>query len=307
MVLTANSDVYSALDEDGINLVVEHVRVKRPSLFNYGTEFVVRAGDDLLCEGIEAAPEVRERGNPLITEVDPLPVIGTDDLLALDYCFQLAGFAVDFAPGSDIDFPDGSGLGLGDQQLGVFVRVCAGLGCPSEEEEERLRRLLRQRRAEEERDDRDERDNRGEREPIVPHPRRLLCFCLDAYLVGRVRMGPPGVHTPTFVIEQSPEFLIDEIAIADPEGDTLRMPEGMTASIECYLRLVVEYGMLPKVADAVEEVVPKLIEATEDLFDLAGATLTVSTPTSGAIPNNPAIEDDQFKLYMDVAVSGVGP
>jgi hypothetical protein len=299
MVLTTNSDVYSALNEDGINLVVEHVRMKRPSLFNYGTEFVVELQDEILCNPIETVPEVRERGNPRLTEVDPLPVIGTDGLLALDYCFQLTNFAIDFQPQSDIEFPDGSGLKIGDQQLGVFVRICAGLGCPREDEEERLRRLVRQLRNNQERYE--------DKLPIVPHPRQLLCFCLDAYLIGGVRMGPPGVHTPTFVIDQSPEFLIDEIAIADPTGDELRMPDGLTDSIECYLKLVVEYGVLPKVADAVEKIVPKLIEATEDIFDLTGATITISTPTSGAIPNNPAIEEDQFKLYMDVAISGVSP
>jgi hypothetical protein len=37
MAFTDNSDLYGAINEEGINLIAQHIMRQRPSLFNYGT------------------------------------------------------------------------------------------------------------------------------------------------------------------------------------------------------------------------------------------------------------------------------
>lgn len=133
MALTDNCSVYAALHEDGVNRLVDHLMRKRPSLFNYGTERMVEAAHAAaedrrvqppICDRIEYAPEVRAPrwDNPLVTEQDPFPVLGTDGLVGLDYCFQVVEFEVDFAP-------DTLDLGIETGQFAAHVEVCAGLGC----------------------------------------------------------------------------------------------------------------------------------------------------------------------------------
>ena len=77
MAFTSNSDVFVSVNEAGINQIVRHVMLQRPSLFNYGTDAVIR-NPELWCAPIEAAPAVHQRGNPLITREPPLPLMGTD-------------------------------------------------------------------------------------------------------------------------------------------------------------------------------------------------------------------------------------
>ena len=95
MALTSNSDFYVAIQDAGINRLVRHVMRKRPSLFNYGTSFV-SSNPQLLCKSVDAAPEVLQAGNPLVSVLAPLPIIGTS--LALNYAVQLTKGELDFHP-----------------------------------------------------------------------------------------------------------------------------------------------------------------------------------------------------------------
>lgn len=85
------------------------------------------------------------------------------------------------------------------------------------------------------------------------------------------------------------------------------MPDGLRRSLECYLELTIELGLLPEIADAIANVVHRLIRMLEDMFDLTGTTLGVSTPTSGAIPHNPAIRDDELQLHLDMTIGRASP
>ena len=82
VALTNHSDFYVAIHDEGINRLVKHVMRKRPSLFNYGTSLVA-SNPQLLCQTVDVAPEVLQAGNPLVTVLDALPVIGTT--LGLNY------------------------------------------------------------------------------------------------------------------------------------------------------------------------------------------------------------------------------
>jgi hypothetical protein len=317
MALTDHSDIYSALHEDGVNRLIDHLMRKRPTLFNYGTERIVRAASSptsadrrLLCDFIEYDSEVLKRvdvpipadaDSPIMTEQNPLPVLGTDDLVALDYCIQVVEMAVDFAPTDlDLDTGDDVGLVLGPQQFAASVTVCAGLACPDDDEYDEILTQLQELRDRygDELDDPDLRTELGL--PIVPEPEALHCFCLRVSLVGSVELVERGAVSPVLVIEQSPRLVIDDLWLASLDEQKLSFPRGMTQSLECYLHSFVQLGLLPTLSATLEEVIPKTLEMEFIVFNLEATRMTVSLPTLDGVPNNPALEDDQFKLYVDV-------
>lgn len=315
MAYTDNTDLYGAIHEDGLNRSIEHIQRKRPSLFNYATSQIANNPEDLLCRPIDAAPEVTDNGDPLVTTQAPIPVIGTDGLVKLEYGFQIPTVVIDFAPGEESTFFEGTDLTIDEQEFGVAVEVCAGLACPGEEQMIELTELLRRTR--------NQPDRRADiDDPIVPTPRRenIHCFCLYAFVVGEVEMGQPDIQTPTFRIAETPQFELDDIAIAGRDTETeetvartedmasayssLVLPAGLRRSMECYLEMTLELGVLPKITDAVAQVVPRLVRMLEDMFDLAGTTLGVSVPTSPTLAHNPAIQDDELQLRIDATIRG---
>lgn len=315
MPFTDNSDIYSAIHEDGFNQIVLHAMRKRPSLFNYGTARLVDAAASrekgelgLLCGPVDYDDEVlkwtgepipADADSPVMTEQDPLPVLGTDGLVALDYCVQVAGMTVDFAPATVED-------GLRPQGFAATLVVCAGLACPPDEEFDGITdRIgeLRERYG-------DRLDDPGLRAelglPIVPEPEEVHCFCLEVTVVGSVERVDRGPVSSLLTIEQSAKLVIDDVRIESTEGEGFSLPDGMERGIECYLHSFVQLGLLPALGTVLEEVVPKILEMEFLVFDLEATRTTISLPTSGSVPDNPSIEDDQLKTYVDVDLEVVG-
>lgn len=329
MPYTDHTHVYSAIHEDGINHVLDHLRYKRPSLFNYGTARVVtgahrrRSGRESRptrrweriqslapCEEIPHAPEVRDRrwNNPLMTEEDPLPVLGTDGLVGLDFAVQVTDMGIDFAPPSnDEEFKE--------QQYAADVTVCAGLGCPTDETFDEALGAIEQFRdyvANQERlslEDALEDENLLQEFglPLVPATDRLQCFCLEVAVIGRVTMvDRPTVEGP-LTIPQSPKFHIEDIRITDLEDmEEFSLPQGLVASLECYIEVFLRLAIFPSVAESVERSVQQVLSMEVPVLTLADVTATVELPTSSAVPHNPAIEEDELRMYVDVDVAAPG-
>lgn len=274
MAFTDNSDIYIAVDEEGINRVVRHIMRQRPSLFNYGTAWVEEKLEERLCEPIDPAPAVRERENPLIDVRDPLEVLGTN--YGLDFCVQIIRAQIDFHPGNVVTLPPELNPPLEEQHLAIHGRVCGGLGCPRKEELDEIQPPDPQQ---------DE-----ERDTIVLHPEELKCFCIDLFALGHFELTGPA---------ESQQLLgkVDGVEIVDIK------PEGLENSLECYLHVLIHLVVLPTVSAAVEEAVLKILD---DLNKQASVTLSFAS-TSTAIPHNPAIEDDQLKLFIDVKVEEESP
>jgi len=281
MALTDHCDVFGALHEDGINRLVEHVMRKRPSLFNYGTRFFVLR-PERLCHDIRPDPEVVRRGNPLLTEEDPLPIFGTDGTYGIDFCVQLAKLAIDFHPGSSIGLPPELAPPLGAQRLALTAEACAGIVCPDRAFAERIGDDLAGRPP------RDRgKDDRGQDTPRPP-PRplpgeKVECFCLELFALAHIER----------IVAAGQAFLVirlDGLEIVDIK------PEGLENALECYIAAALRLAILPKLRLALDTLV----------FELGGfLTLSVGlTPISAAVPNNPAIEDDQLKVFVEL---GVGP
>ncbi|MBB6646481.1 hypothetical protein [Halobellus ruber] len=327
MAYTDHSDVYGALHEEGINRVVTHLQHKRPSLFNYGTarvvagayaaaevpppEYVdVRHGSLPPCEAIPYAPEVRDRrwDNPLMTEEEPLPVVGTDGLVGMDYAVQVTDLGIDFAPPTEE-------LSFKDQQYAANASVCAGLGCPGDVELDGALEAIEQFRSYVERREDFEMDAAMDDEallaefglPAVPQADRLRCFCLDVKVVGTVSMvDRPTVEGP-LTVPQSPTFGIDDIRLTDLETiEEFPLPAGFVHSLECYIEVFLRLGVFPSLADTIERTVQQALAMQNPVLTLGGLTATVELPTSGAVPYNPAIEADELRVYVDLDVDATG-
>ena len=236
---------------------------------------------------------------------------------------QITRMEVDFAPGNAVSLPPELSP-LAKQRFALHGQVCGGLGCPSEdtlrEFEQMERRRLEQKQLEKERraalaarssyftglmlQENDLRleqtyraathgalDGRVLAEPVVVVPpialpsRELTCFCVDFFAVGHVEQstfaGKP-VLTPR----------LDGFEIVD-----LR-PQGLEDSLECYISSLVRLTVLPRVNIEISKIFP-----VADLFTVALAL----APVSAALPNSPAIEDDQAKVFINLTTGAPPP
>ncbi len=286
MAFTDNCDVFGSVHEDGLNLIGRHLMQQRPSLFNYGTQmFAVNPG--LLCRKIEAHPEVTRRGNPLITVEDPLPLLGTDGLLGVNFCFQLTKLELDIHRGNIISLPPELSPPLGTQRMALHAEVCGGIACPDKRIQDYYGDTFEhppiKLPGQDEKDPTGKREEDRERGPIVPIPgREVECFCLQLFAIVHMEV----LRTPT---GEQLAVRLDDVEIVDIR------PEGLENSLECYIAATLRVGILPRVRIALDTMI----------FEMGNfATLAISpTPTSGAVPSNPALEEDQIKVFVNVGVS----
>ena len=277
MSLTEKCDIYAAVHDAGINRVVKHLMQQRPSLLNYGTSFLA-SNPNLLCEKITVVPEVNRQQNPLLTILDPLPVIGfplgqsNSSNLAINFAIQLSKAEIDFHQGNIFPLPPELDP-LASQRLAVHFKVCAGLDCIND-----LPVLNR----------RPPNSLVPNRLPpnIRPSTSKLECFCLDLYATGGSKVsGMPA--------SQKIEIKIDGIEIVDLK------PEGLENAIECYAKSVLNHGIFPHVAEIVSNLTFGVIDIPPSTGNLqVSGNLRLSGATT--VPNNPAIEDDQLKTFINL-------
>jgi len=265
--LTEKCDIYAAVHDAGVNRVVKHLMQQRPSLFNFGTSFLA-SNPNLLCEKIIAVPEVNRQQNPLITTLEPLPVIGlplgqsSSSNLAINFAIQLSKAEIDFHQGNIFPLPPELDP-LASQRLAVHFKVCAGLDCLND-----LPVLNR-------------------RPPnIRPSTSKLECFCLDLYAIG-------GSKISGMSASQRIEIKTDSIEIVDLK------PQGLENAIECYAKSVLNHGIFPHVADIVSNLTFGIIDIPPSTGNLqVSGNLRLSGATT--VTNNPAIENDQLKAFINL-------
>lgn len=279
MPFTDHCDIFVAFHEDGFNRIIHHVMTQRPSLVNYATDDVLE-NSKLMCTVIRAHPIVRKRNNPIATEVDLIPVPGTE--YGLNYAVQLTDLEIDFHPGNRFDLPPQLHPPLAAQSFAIRLEACAGLGCPGDDI---LQVYIPPPPDPKARPERPEPDK-----PLTPiKTRRLICFCLKVFVVGRIEIreywGKPYL----------------ELILTGLEIVNIR-PEPLESIIECYLRTVLKLSVLPGLRVLLETAAFDLKESIDNLTTSVFVSL-LPTPESTDVPNNPAIEKDMLKAFVNVEVT----
>jgi hypothetical protein len=296
MAFTDHSDLFASIHEAAFNNVVLHLQRQRPSLFNYGTiSFVKRP--ELLCNQAIVRmvdPEVRAFGNPIVKEQPLLAIPGYNGPYGLEYCLQLAELSIDFHPGNLHALPPQLTPPLATQRVSLKARACAGLNCPPLDLLIKLAPderpyfpivptgtdFIRQEKPPRDRPEKDE--PIVVRSPTTPFPFNrevMLCFCLDLFAVLHVERVGSGKQTAV-------ALRLDNLEIVDVT------PAGLEDSVECFLKAMLVMGVLPKVKLALEALIFKV-----------GDVLTIGpTPVSTQVPFNPAIEQDQIKVFVSLTV-----
>jgi hypothetical protein len=268
MAFTDHCDIFASFHEDGFNRLIGYVQQQRPSLFNYATAQLA-ANPDKLCEVIRANPIVGLRSNPLVTIVDLLPIPGTE--FGADFAAQVRDLHVDLHPGDEVALPADLAPPLKAQRLALSLKVCGGIACPPDAV---IDQFIPPPKPE------------ADPPPDPPPPRKPLplgtvqCFCLDAFATGGLRFRQYG---GIWYLEPFLEgFEIVDVA-----------PAGLESSVECYVKLVVKLSVLPGLRIALETMSFKILQNVINVQLLP----VVGNP---AVPNNPAIEEDQLKAFIQV-------
>ena len=278
MAFTDHCDVFASLHEDGINRVVRHIMRQRPSLFNYGTRLFAQQ-PDLLCERIEPHPEVEDRGDPLLTIEDPLPVPGTGGLYGFDFSVQIVKLEIDFHPGNTFALPPELNPPLQPQRLGLRLMVCAAIVCP---DDRGLEVIIKDLEAQAQEDVRKEDKDRPRLPPTPLPPGKPACFCIDIFGVAQVTFdGPSGAERVCIKLMG--------LEIVDVR------PDGLETSLECFLATTLRLAVLPKTKIPLDFLLLELGQY--------GSLSLMPTPISADVPHNPAIEDDQLSVRLDLTVS----
>ena len=115
--------------------------------------------------------------------------------------------------------------------------------------------------------------------PLKPLPLGpVQCFSLDAFATGGVRFKQYGA---IWYVEP----FLDGFEIVDIA------PDGLESSLECYVKLILKLSVLPGLRIALETISFKILQSVIHIQ----LSPVVGDP---AVPNNPAIEEDQLKAFI---------
>ena len=282
MGFTDKSDIFASFHEDGFNRLLRQVKLQRPSLFNYATAEIL-GNPELFCQAIPTHPIVHKRGNPIATLVDPLPLPGTR--FGLNFAVQLAEVRLDFHPGTQFALPPELAPPLAPQAFALELELCAGLGCPPDRIVDRYVPPPPDPRQKGGQDDRGKPPT-----PLVPLPTgQLICFCLRAFVVGRMVIR--NYYGKPYLEMQLVGFEIVDI-----------QPAELESGLECYARTMIRLAVLPQLRILLEQTV---LDFKSYLDNLKKSVFVKIAPTAApaVVAHNPAVEEDQVKLFLQVEVS----
>ncbi len=271
MSFTDNCDLFASVHERGVNQVIRHFMRQRPSLFNYAS-LDIALNRELWCVPIEFTPDVPKYGNPLFTIMDPLPIMGAiSPPVSIGFIVQIPRIEMDFHPGNVISLPPELGPPLKKQRFALRLQVCGSLACPSQKDIDEIPIPPKD----------DRKENRQTPPPVVLRG-QLQCFCLDVFVVGHFERQFIGG-------KESLIGKVDGLEIVDIR------PIGLENNIECYLKTMISVLLRQRLTIAIEA-----LTLSFPLLDLA--TVTVFPTPNPPVPNNPAIEDDQLKVFISMTV-----
>jgi len=291
MAFTNHSNLFAAVHENGINTTIDQLMRQRPSLFNYATLIFTQALSTKFCQPITPPPG----GGPLFTVEPQLPVLGAPRPLGLDWCLQLSNVSIDLHPGNTLTLPPELGPPLGPQHFALHLRACFGLACPDDVTVENLAAEMEALVA--------ANVLRAAAPAAPPTPTdgqpvpsaNVICSCLDVFGVGHFEWGAvaglPGQYLKT---------RLDNLEIVDLVTNP---PSNLEDMLECYLRTVLRLGVLPRLIVPMQNLVLDITRMLQNNGTAIGQHVSVvPAPVSAGVPNNPAVENDQFKVFFNLKV-----
>ncbi|MBE7172416.1 MAG: hypothetical protein INR73_17645 [Williamsia sp.] len=282
MPLTDSCDVLGAIHENGLNRIFFHIRSQRPSLFNYGTSTFASDPAKLCCPPDYIHPEVRKRGNPVVTQMAPLPVPGYEGGFGLEYNFSIVNLAVDFEPSNQFVLPKELHPPLKPQSVAFRGGVCGGIACPDKEILEKFIVPSAPYRPDGNTDG--SKTNTG---TIAVPPQSQLkelqglpfqkvhCFKLDLFVVVNFARD-------TFQEEPVLSIKLQNLELVDLK------PAGMENSIECFIRTILMLSLFPKLRIAVNALT----------FNIQNIISIQPTPISAQVPFNPSVGNDALTVRL---------
>jgi hypothetical protein len=281
------SDLYGAITDSAVNRIVRLLMTWRPPLFNYvaPSQFLYVGADPamvgfgerwLVCSPVAVPPGMDASIFPRYTRRPPLKVPGLPGGGA-PYCVQITDVKIDFQPSNEIALPPDLSPPLGDQRFAVWARASAGIGCPSDALVDALLSTRFERSA-----------------AYLPYHdlfsrlaldvTSLICFSLEAFAVGHLYTDTqPGTSNPPVTRIR---VALDAVEVKD------LMPTGLEEAAECYLRMLIRGYVLPELVLAVEPIVAEVL----------GLTLKVVPTLSAGPPHNPAVEQNELRVWLDVDI-----
>ena len=305
MAFTDHSDLFAAVHENGINATIGQLMLQRPSLFNYATILFTQALRPQLCVPINTPPG----GGPLFTVEPQLPVLGAPRPLGLDWCLQLSNVSVDLFPGNTLTLPPELDP-IGSQQFALHLRACFGLACPNDGVVENLAAEMEAAVAESMLPASPTTGpatgpaGGGGVQPalaaravpaadVQPVPSaNVLCSCLDVFGVGHFEWGAVAGVPGRFL-----KTRLDNLEIVDLVTNP---PSSLESMLECYLRVVLRLSVLPRLIVPMQSLVLNITKMLQDNDTSIGQHVTLVPATD--VPNNPAVEDDELKVFFNLKV-----
>jgi hypothetical protein len=207
---------------------------------------------------------------------------------------------IDFHPGNVFNLPAELGQ-LPAQRVALHLRGCFGLDCPPEDvileilpyieilataEQPSLSSSLTTHVP----------TRPVERDEVIVLPtRELLCLCLEIFAVAHFEWGTIGDSADQWL-----KVRLDGLEIVDLQ------PTPMENMIECYVQTVLRLGILPRVSVKIEKLVLDIDEMLlEEGFEVEQQVRLEPAPVPAAVPNNPAVEEDQLKVFINLVVEEV--
>src|SRR5690348_4886674 len=287
MAFTDHSALFAAVHENGINTTIAHLMRQRPSLFNYATILFTQALRPQLCVPITTPPG----GGPLFTVEPQLPVLGAPRPLGLDWCLQLTNVSVDLYPGNTLTLPPELAP-IGRQQFALHLRACFGLACPDDRVVENLTAEMEAAVAASIRSAPDDGPGRTAAAVQSVPGTNVICTCLELFGVGHFQGGTIGSDPQQWL-----KVRLDGLEVVD------LVPSSLEDTVECYLRLVLRLGVLPRLIVPMESLVLDITRMLQDNGTAIGQHVTlVPAAVPADVPDNPAVEDDQVKVFFILKV-----
>lgn len=283
MAYTDNCDVLGEVHEDGFNRFIFHVMSQRPSLFNYGTESFVRNPDSLCCPPEFVHPEVKKRGNPVVTLLDPLPIPGYNGNYGLEYNFSLSRLEIDMEPSNRFNLPPELTPPLKSQTLAIHGVVCGGIACP---DEKYLREFINypdpyrppynDSKPDYSHYNPTQNNPNRDKTPLRGFPfRKVNCFKLELFAVL-------NFNRQTYYGEPVLGLNLQNIEIVDIK------PDGLENSMECYIRTILILSIFPQLRVSLRALT----------YNIMNFILIEPTPISAQVPFNPSVEKDAVTVRL---------